>query len=290
MSAALPPLASRWAEAVLGHAPRSEARSDCGRCDRCAPDGPGVFFNPVTRCCTYTPELANFLVGGKLREGGEGADGLRRRIARGPRSPLGLGRDAAWERAYAEAKAAGQFGRELSLRCPHHLDDGGCGVWAWRDAVCATWFCRHEDGAVGQARWRALREWLIAVQDTVAELVAETVATRRVFEGQEEAFYLECVEEAEGLEWEDLRHRGGSLLRTRIDALQAAWAATPEPLPERATWSNITTGALSDGRVRVFGYSRYDPVDIDAALFDGDREPNGPELRRLLQFRVFEAL
>lgn len=285
---ALPPLSDRWVVAALGHSPEGEARADCARCDRCTPDGPGTFFHPVSRCCTYTPELANFLVGGALVEGGPGAESLRARIRTGPATRLGLGRDAAWDQAYAAAKAAGQFGRDQALRCPHHQDDGGCGVWRWRDAVCATWFCRHERGAVGQARWQALREWLMGVQDTVAAICAETA--QGTFEGREEAFYRDCVAIAEGLDWDSIRHRGGPSLRDRTASMRERWSATDPPLPAWTTWSSITTGSLPDGRVRIFGYNKYDPVDLDAAAFDGERELSREETRKLLDFRVIEEI
>ena len=37
-----------------------------------------------------------------------------------------------------------------------------------RNAVCSTWFCKHERGAVGQRFWHAVRDLLIAVEERVA--------------------------------------------------------------------------------------------------------------------------
>ena len=84
---------------------------------------------------------------------------LERRVAV---TPLGLGRPATYALLYGNSKDG--FGASRSLRCPHHLEDGSCGIWAHRMSVCATWFCKHSRGAVGLRFWRMLQVLLGCVE------------------------------------------------------------------------------------------------------------------------------
>ena len=70
---ALPALYAPWIEEALGHPLPDESRATCDRCvmmTRGEVDDPDVPYDPVTRCCTYTPHLPNFLVGAILGDGG----------------------------------------------------------------------------------------------------------------------------------------------------------------------------------------------------------------------------
>ena len=64
----LPHLYARWtAELLAGPIPREE-RATCENCAMCAPPGEeddpqSHVFDPATKCCTYVPDLPNFLVG-----------------------------------------------------------------------------------------------------------------------------------------------------------------------------------------------------------------------------------
>src|SRR5262245_52393001 len=66
--AALPPLYAGWMDSLLGGAIPAEGRATCSSCAMLPPAGAAVegsdhFFSPATKCCTYLPQLANFLVG-----------------------------------------------------------------------------------------------------------------------------------------------------------------------------------------------------------------------------------
>ena len=136
------------------------------------PGSPGQrFFDSTTRCCTYHPELPNFLVGPILADTDAGMAAGRRsvgaRLGRGVAvTPLGLGTPATYTLLYANGTDG--FGASHALRCPHHLDDGGCGIWTHRMSVCATWFCKYSRGAVGSKFWRALQALLAGVEHDLA--------------------------------------------------------------------------------------------------------------------------
>jgi hypothetical protein len=150
-----------WLEAALHGPLPDEPEASCAHCPQIEPDA-AIRFGPKTKCCTYLPIVPNFLVGRVLD-----VPSVRERIARGVSvTPLGLGRSPAFTLLYEGGDSV--FGRAESLRCPHHLDDGGCGIWAARNATCATWFCRHVRGAVGLRLWRAVHRLMDAVEQELA--------------------------------------------------------------------------------------------------------------------------
>jgi hypothetical protein len=174
-------LPARWTEALAAFnldPPAPERRADCGACVMCAPDDPvaaqpELAYRPDVRCCSYTPGLWSFQVGGLLRDPAAVHPATRAALdARidGPRSaPLGLLPREVDDNSYGDAIAEGRFGRDPALRCPHYVvDEGVCGVWDHRNATCATWFCRHDRGARGQQAWAALHHLLGLLEGWIA--------------------------------------------------------------------------------------------------------------------------
>ncbi len=182
----LPPLYARWLGARRLAALPRERRAACARCVMLADtpqpacERPRRPFDPRTKCCTYQPVLPNFTLGLALldpeRCGVPAREALRRRIRAGVGlSPLSLGRAPVFVRRYDAPGAAAHFGRDVALRCPFYVDAraGACGIWAYRPAVCATWFCRHEQRARGRAVWAALQGVLAETETALAIWVAE---------------------------------------------------------------------------------------------------------------------
>jgi hypothetical protein len=128
----------------------------------------GYYFNPAIKCCTYIPELPNFLIGAILNDSDDetavGRDSVHQRIAAGIGvTPLGLYPTPSYTLVYRNSPAA--FGRASSLRCPHYVAHTGlCSIWRHRAPPCITWFCKHNRGAIGRAFWRELHAFLLAVQ------------------------------------------------------------------------------------------------------------------------------
>lgn len=169
-TSALTPLHSVWLGTLTGiHEPPSEPKATCDDCIMCAgveKSGSRVTFSPNTKCCSYVPHLANFLVGQSLL--GPGRDSITARIARRAGvTPLGLGLSHDDIRRVTGAQS--HFGRSVAVVCPHFVEETqGCAIWQTRNAVCSTWFCKHERGAVTQRFWHAVRDLLIAVEERIA--------------------------------------------------------------------------------------------------------------------------
>jgi hypothetical protein len=165
----LPPLYAGWVDQLLGAPLPDEREATCSDCAMCGEDDRADYFNPHTKCCTYLPELPNFLVGRVLAEPDAsavpGRASVEQRIQSGAEvTPLGLGRRRPYMALYA--KTVGGFGHAASMVCPHYLDEQGglCGVWKHRNAVCSTWFCKIVRGNVGQRLWRAVQRLLMAIE------------------------------------------------------------------------------------------------------------------------------
>jgi hypothetical protein len=131
----------------------------------------GMFFSPATKCCTYLPELANFLVGrvlaDKSPEAAFGHATVEARIDKGLGvTPLGLQKTPLYVLLYRTSPDS--FGHAASMRCPHFVVDGGrCGVWRHRESTCATWFCKYSRGEVGRMFWQRLHDVLAAAEEAV---------------------------------------------------------------------------------------------------------------------------
>lgn len=183
----LPPLFTRWIAEALGALPADEQTATCHACKMLPPEGhatrasSAIFFDPRSKCCTYIPELPNFLVGRVLLDtSAEGAAGratvVDRIAARHQVTPLGLDKPPAFVVLYGN-NTPDLFGRAVDLRCPHYLmDSGGCGIWRHRMSTCATWFCKHDRGEVGRASWDAIRQMLRIIERAVAVHCVRTLA------------------------------------------------------------------------------------------------------------------
>jgi hypothetical protein len=170
----LPPLYAPWIADLLDGPLPSESEATCESCAMWPPAGAAPaadrFFHPDTKCCTYVPDLPNFLVGRILDDAdpalAEGRASVERRLdARVAVSPLGIGSPPVQVLLYRHGSAAG-FGRARALRCPHYRADlgGACGIWRHRNGVCSTWFCKHGRGVTGQRFWQGLDQLLWIVE------------------------------------------------------------------------------------------------------------------------------
>lgn len=178
----LPELYQRWVEELLpGAIPREREATcfDCVMCDRGqgAPV-PGMgFYHPETKCCTYFPEVPNFLVGRALAVDTAGGDALRAFVAgaeahRAQATLLGVRPAPKISTVYRQHKDD-LFGRDPEMRCPYAITPDPaagpiCGIWKHRNSICSTWFCKHVKGYTGFQFWYVLQgllgslEWSLA--------------------------------------------------------------------------------------------------------------------------------
>jgi hypothetical protein len=174
----LPPLYAGWIDDLLDGPLPHESEATCENCAMWSSAGsPGaatLAFHRDTKCCTYVPALANFLVGRIVEDDdpalAPGRASVEARIdARLGVTPLGIDRPAVHALLYHVGVSAA-FGRSRTLRCPHYREDAGgaCGIWRHRNGVCSTWFCKHSRGATGQRFWHGLEQLLATVERELA--------------------------------------------------------------------------------------------------------------------------
>jgi hypothetical protein len=329
----LPPLYAGWVGDLLGGPIPREADATCGECAMCPSDGPPpgeseLFFDPWSKCCTYTPDLVNYLVG-RVLQGGEtaGAAGratLEARLDTGVGvTPLGLARSSAAEVLYGHVARLGTFGRAPALRCPHFLEEerGRCGIWSGRNAVCATWFCKHVRGVAGYVFWRSLLRLLIEIERELAAWCVEQLdvgapALGRLFPplgtpsaaerlrhddldgpvdeefrralwgrwaGRERAFYVECARRVGVLSWTDLTTICGPRVRVLVEPVRAAYATLlSEETPDALRVGPFRIVGQGPRGPRIAGYSPMDPVELPRELVGALHHFEGRSTREAL--------
>ncbi|MFO0625323.1 MAG: hypothetical protein U0325_06850 [Polyangiales bacterium] len=295
---ALPALQARWLEAVLRAPLPREEGATCADCAML--EGAGLRFSPETRCCTFLPALPNFLVGGGLREGGAAARSLRERMATGAGlSPLGLMVSA--EEVAARVDPA-RFGQDPSAVCPHHEPaTGRCAVWRWREASCATWYCKHTRGARSKALWNRVHQFLSRLERAVAwhaavtlEIPAEGLAAMTPLDrfagapradvvgdvvdldalwgpwvGRVEDYFVACATLAEALPPAAVLALAGPEARAMAAGVNlGAEALRGDDPPARLHLGSARVVGLEPDAVRLQGYSHLDPLRVPRALFD----------------------
>ena len=301
----LPAHVAPWVDAALGVEIPPESHATCASCAMCEGGGDErrsrgpLVFDPQVKCCAYVPALPNYLVGAILADASDdnaaGRRSTQQRIALGgPRlSPLGL---------IPGPHAPPKLGA-VEPRCPH-LDDGRCGIWKHRHAVCSTWFCKHERGAAGQAAWLVLRALLMAVEQELAlwccreagfegQVLARVLASTGtvpwltqlealpaaqlwgVHRGKEHAFFLACHHRVRDLTWEDVLQICGPNVHVLADAAREAFEGLEQPVPDRLVPGRYSVVATGESGVLAQTYSEADPIGLPAALtsvlhlFDG---------------------
>ncbi len=259
----LPKLYAGWlADALDGPIP-PEHNATCLNCAMLPPpDGPGngasLYYHPQAKCCTYIPELPNFLVGSILNDDdpaqAEGRAALAAYLqADSIATPLWLNRSPSYDLKYDSTDHF--FGRITGLRCPYYLDrDGGlCSIWRYREAVCTTFFCKHTRGALGKQFWDTLKQLLVIIERDLVywcalELGIELEVLRQFLAAKESTqiiYLLELEQEESHLQLETQRKLWGQWAGRELDYFKAC-ARLVEPL----TWADIS--AISGPELRLW--------------------------------------
>lgn len=324
MTSSLPALYANWIEECLDGAVPDETLATCERCPMCEPVASShagtAAFDSRTKCCTYTPNLPSFLAGLVLRDASDerafGRQSLLRRIeARDGVSPLGVAPPRDAEVLYNDRKSE-RFGVDRTLRCPHYVEpDGRCGIWAHRNAICSTWFCKHVRGAIGKSFWASIESLLVEVEEALAtwcalelgvgaEAVARRVASRigplvalrraagaALFDeaefgpwrGRVDAYFVRCAELVAPLSWSDVRRLGGA----RVTALERSARHRFERLRHPEIPDALRVGSFEVVRMSATGglvrtYSMYDLIDLPHGLLAQLHRFDGRATREIL--------
>ena len=151
-----------------------EKIATCNTCNLCR-STKSPYIN--TKCCTYHPQLANFLIGGVLTDDIEQLKLGRARIkaqikARIGVTPYGIIPSVSYSIKKKEADSQEFWSRPRklieSLLCPYY-DKGNCTVWKYRENLCVTYFCSSIGGTDGKTFWNKLNKYLKMAETTLAQ-------------------------------------------------------------------------------------------------------------------------
>ncbi len=296
--ATLPELYAPWLRTVAGGPIPAETKATCDHCAMLASPGSGPdagYFHPDTKCCTFKPNLPNFLAGRILSESDpsmlEGRKAVEAQIARRVAvKPSEVSSGFVFSLLYGATPFA--MGRAPALRC-HYLSPGGeCGIWKHRPGVCATWYCKHVRGATGHRFWKLADKLLREVEQDLAywcmaqhqvgsgelgELAPQTrphvseldgeidwAQYRRLWgnwAGREIEFYQACARLVETLTWPQVEENCGPRVGILAGLVRDAYAhLESSAIPERLRIKEVTFTGFEGGNYKVTAYSGFDPL------------------------------
>jgi Fe-S-cluster containining protein len=248
-------------------------------------------FTAKARCCTYHPDLPNFLAGRALKRGGVGAEKIRARLENPEvRYATGIVRPAEVAEQYLEFGKT-SFGNREDLTCPYWVSGKhNCSIYADRNAVCRTWHCKSVDGAKGHAAWTALRWLLLEVESELSKIAITTEAPSR--ETSVETWvewYIACAKRVEDLNAETLKTLRTPRLEQLIIEVARAVTVRDAHLPEVLAPSIATWFVEPDG-VAMTAWSGYDLVDAPSWIFELLSRMDGTKSWREAKFQTEAAI
>lgn len=295
-----------------------ETKATCASCAMCetsargaveSVDGVNRLFRPDTKCCTYHPRLPNYLVGGLLADPHPGlAEGQRRvreRIAsRQGVTPQWIKTPTKYDLLYHNARQF--FGRSKAMRCPYYEEqNGACTIWAYREAVCSTFYCKYVAGADGRKFWMTLKTYLTLAEIQLSRYTALKLLPEYILAGRDKPTPGGTVLTAEELDeqplpdkeyaelWRQWAGREEELFRASYDLVRGLTAedfekiigldgvveqtvlekhhraATAPELPNTLKLNpSATVQWLPDGSIALGSYSEYDAVALPGAAYE----------------------
>lgn len=152
----------------------SETKATCDSCLMSkSPQPVKKRYRVDLKCCTFYPFLPNYAIGAilsdtslKYKTAQETLKSLiqKRRYA----LPIGMVAPVRYQLDFKSRKK--DFGREEDWLCPYY--DRGlqqCSMWAYRGAVCTSFYCRSSYGAKGKKFWSLISDYLSYVEMALLE-------------------------------------------------------------------------------------------------------------------------
>jgi len=161
-----------------------EPFSDCFNCPMIGEKGedPGLDmsrpFAHETKCCTFTPRLPNYMVGGILSDPDPSLLEGKQRIMAKIQSREGILPNGVYpSREYNDyfiERGALEFGRSKFLLCPYFIQDKySCTIWKYREAICSFWYCKQIASKRGSDFWNSMVDYFMFIQDSFIELAVK---------------------------------------------------------------------------------------------------------------------
>jgi hypothetical protein len=303
---ALPPVYTGLLPAFFDSPRLEEPRTTCSNCAMLPPTDPvpgHIYFRPDAKCCTYQPNLPNYLVGALLVDPDPALAEGQRRVRAHIASRIGV--TSRWlmpshkTAILYEAAREAAFGRTSLLRCRYLSEEQSCTVWRHRTGICHTYFCKFTSGPSAQTFWNALALYLTRVEAKLAIHAVKTLAPSLVqpsrlfhqlsledledmapsdaqyasywgeWSGREEAFYRAAHGVVAGLSSDEFNTIVGDAA-LNLEKVEAAFAevGVPAPLPERVVLCLNGEPRPAGNVVYLETFNALDPIKLPAPLFE----------------------
>jgi hypothetical protein len=148
----------------------NETKATCQNCLRSRDARFQYLYDKNLKCCTFSPFLPNYAIGGILVENLKGAAVIKQQIAdRQMTLPLGLFPTPEYQYEFTN-KADTDFGTRKDLLCPYYdQEKNNCQIWTYRGVVCTTYFCTSSYGVSGKNYWSQFSNYLSFLEMALAE-------------------------------------------------------------------------------------------------------------------------
>ncbi len=288
-----------------------ETRATCDSCAMCDKGEPSPvpmeYFLPDAKCCTYFPQLPNFLVGAILADPAPDMQEGKERVRKVIKSRIGV--SPHWLTRPAKMTLIMQgygpaFGRAKSLTCPYFDTnnlEASCTIWRHREMVCSTYYCKYDGGQRGYDFWNALKSYLshvqrqlvrhaqLAIDNRLSEpparkgtLTAEDIDDLPPKDadytkwwgqwvGREEEFYIQCYEWVNAIKVEEFRLNVDQSDEGKVYVrdLQSTYdKLTNKILPATLVRNARMKEDHVGEKVVVTTYHRFDSFALDRDLYD----------------------
>ena len=170
-----PPL---YSEVLSNEILRMDINETKATCDTClkarSPTPVKDRYQDHLKCCTYYPLVPNFAVGAVLADKTgrylHAQEVIREMLKKRQYAlPIGILPPVAYQLEF-KARKDGDFGNQESWLCPYfHKEKNQCSIWAYRGAVCTSYYCKSSHGKLGQDYWSRMSDYLTYVEMALME-------------------------------------------------------------------------------------------------------------------------
>ena len=158
-------------EDFLWQTPPRERRATCDDCYMVALGEYAV----NCQCCTYYPQISNYMVGLALKDP-RSRGAMLREIVAGNALPRELVNAPGRFRQSIAMDAQDRFGREHDAICPFFdARTTHCHIYPYRNSVCSTFTCVHDHGASGKHYWERLQQLVGHAELAVAQWALDEI-------------------------------------------------------------------------------------------------------------------
>ncbi len=149
----------------------NERLTICNKCHRVNTHN----YRAECRCCTYFPQIPNFSLGLALKDP-DSKHFVLKLIEKG--SALPEGSQFSPKQFYDATKDFTNelFGSSTSVTCPFmDSKEPVCGIYPYRNSICATFFCENDHGDKGFEYWDKIQALVGQIETSICQWVMDEI-------------------------------------------------------------------------------------------------------------------